>query len=116
MSLPEFTLETYFAKYEFNAKYLLCCSDAETYSMKDILALASPEDRECFDNLPLCYTESTGLPTLKDEIVNQFYSDSLIQADNILCLAGAEEGVSNCTFLYSIRWRDFFDYIYFSNN
>jgi hypothetical protein len=32
-----FKLEEYLAKYEFSAKYLLCCSDAESFDMSKIL-------------------------------------------------------------------------------
>ena len=71
MSLPEFSLEVYFAKYEFNAKYLLCCSDAESFTMKEIVALADEQTRALWEDLPLCYTESPGLPALREEIVLQ---------------------------------------------
>ena len=54
--VSEFSLEVFFAKYEFTAKYLLCCSDAESFSMKDILALADEETQDLWDNLQLCYT------------------------------------------------------------
>jgi len=35
-----FKLEEYLAKYEFSAQYLLCCSDAESFEMSDILDMA----------------------------------------------------------------------------
>lgn len=93
MSLPDFSLEIYFAKYEFAAKYLLCCSDAETFQLKEILSLCSedPETRALWENLQLGYTESTGLPALREEIVKQYYQG--LSLDEILCFAGAEEGI-----------------------
>ena len=39
MKLPDFKLERYFAKYEFNAPHLLCCSDCESFTIKEILSL-----------------------------------------------------------------------------
>ncbi len=62
MSLTVFKLEEYFAKYEFTAPYLLCSSDAETFSMEEILDMALPEDLVLWNNLRLGYTESAGLP------------------------------------------------------
>jgi hypothetical protein len=35
-----FKLEEYLGKYEFSADYLLCCSDAESFKMSEILNLA----------------------------------------------------------------------------
>ena len=34
--LPPFTLERYFAKYEFHARHLLCCSDPEPHTMREV--------------------------------------------------------------------------------
>ena len=36
MRIKEFKLEKYFAKYEFTAKYLLCSSDCESFSVKEL--------------------------------------------------------------------------------
>ena len=41
-----FKLEEYLAKYEFSAKYLLCCSDAESFAMSEIIDMADPEERD----------------------------------------------------------------------
>lgn len=46
VKLPaEFKLERYFEKYEFTTRYLLSCSDAEAFSVKELLALADPESK-----------------------------------------------------------------------
>ena len=39
MQLPDFKLERFFAKYEFTAKHLLCSSDCESWTVKEILSL-----------------------------------------------------------------------------
>ncbi len=39
MKIKGFKLERFFAKYEFNAKYLLCSSDCESMSLRDLLEL-----------------------------------------------------------------------------
>ena len=98
--LQDFELEIYFAKYEFEAKYLLCCSDAETLTMKELLSMAaedSPDALDRWNNLSLGYTESKGLPLLREEIARQFYSDDSFDiklgASDVICFAGAEEGI-----------------------
>ncbi len=37
MNLPPFEVERYFAKHEFTAPYLLCSSDPETTSVRELL-------------------------------------------------------------------------------
>ena len=39
MQMPPFKLERYFAEYEFNVDYVLCCSDCESLAIRDLLAL-----------------------------------------------------------------------------
>jgi aspartate/methionine/tyrosine aminotransferase len=91
MTLNVFKLEDYLAKYEFSAPYLLCCSDAESFSMQEILAMAGPEERALWNNLSLGYTETFGLPALREQIAHGLYPE--LDASNILCFAGAEDGV-----------------------
>lgn len=91
MTINIFKLEDYLAKYEFNAPYLLCCSDAESFGMAEIIDMASQEDKELWDNLRLCYTESKGLPLLRKQINSSLYPS--LTEDNILCFAGAEDGI-----------------------
>jgi len=43
MKIPSFKLEEFWKKYEFTAPYLLCCSDAETWSLQQLLALADSD-------------------------------------------------------------------------
>lgn len=90
MLLPEFKLESYFAKWEFKAKALLCASDVESYSMQEILGMADGECGKLWDGLRLGYTETKGMPLLRKEIAKMY---SKAEEDNILCFAGAEEGI-----------------------
>mmetsp|Transcript_4219 Transcript_4219/g.9138 ORF Transcript_4219/g.9138 Transcript_4219/m.9138 type:complete len:556 (+) Transcript_4219:311-1978(+) len=69
-----FTLERYFAKYEFSAPYLLSCSDCESLSMAEIINMADEECRDLWDNLVCGYTESGGLPQLREEIARSYVS------------------------------------------
>lgn len=84
-----FKLEEYFMNHEFSAQYLLCCSDAESWSLNEILAMA-PE-KELWENLRLGYTECQGLPRLRQSIVQNLYPG--LKADEILVFTGAEEGI-----------------------
>ncbi len=64
MKIEKFKLERFFAKYEFTAKYLLCCSDCEGLTQKELLSLADKDSLNMWENLTLGYTESMGHPVL----------------------------------------------------
>ena len=88
--LPDFRLETHFSKWEFKARYHMTASDAESMSMRDLLALATPEEREEFEGLWLGYTETFGAPDLREVIASTYQQRS---AQDVLCFAGASEGI-----------------------
>ena len=88
--LPDFRLETHFSKWEFKAKYHLTASDAESISLQELLAMADEEDRVAFETMWLGYTETYGDPYLREVIAQSYASQS---ANNILCFAGASEGI-----------------------
>ncbi|MEO0910876.1 MAG: aminotransferase class I/II-fold pyridoxal phosphate-dependent enzyme [Pseudomonadota bacterium] len=89
-TLPDFRLETHFSKWEFKAKYHMTASDAESMSMRELLAMATPEDREMFEGMWLGYTETYGAPDLREEIAQSYANQ---RASDILCFAGASEGI-----------------------
>lgn len=88
--LPDFRLETHFSRWEFKARYHLTASDAESMSLRDLLAMASAEDREEFEGMWLGYTETFGARDLRETIATTYEQQSL---DNVLCFAGASEGI-----------------------
>ena len=88
--LPDFRLETHFSKWEFKARYHLTASDAESISMRDLLAMATPEEREEFEGLWLGYTETFGAPDLREAIAATYTTRD---ANEVLCFAGASEGI-----------------------
>jgi aspartate/methionine/tyrosine aminotransferase len=90
MQIADFTLERYFARWEFAVKHVLCASDAEPISMAETLALADDDARRRWDGLGLGYTESLGLPALREEIARLYRG---LAADDVITFAGAEEGV-----------------------
>lgn len=90
MQIADFSLERYFAQWEFAVRYVLCASDAEPYSLGELLALADADARGRWESLSLGYTESLGLPALRAEIAALYEQ---IGADDVITFAGAEEGV-----------------------
>lgn len=90
MKIPPFKLEEFWKKYEFNAPYLLCCSDAEAWSLQQLLAHADPDSLKLWESLTLGYTESPGHPLLREEIARLYTS---LNAEQVLTFAGAEEGI-----------------------
>ena len=91
MRMNIFKLEEYLAIYEFTTPYMLCCSDAESFSMQEIIDMADPEDRNRWDHLRLGYTEAEGMLALREQIAATLYPS--MTCENILCFAGAEEGI-----------------------
>jgi len=89
MTLPDFQLERYFARYEFNAPYLLSSSDCESLTVGNVLAL-EPGAAEQFQDLWLGYTESQGDPKLRNEIARMYTN---IEAQDVLVFTGAEEAI-----------------------
>ncbi|AQS59407.1 aminotransferase class I/II-fold pyridoxal phosphate-dependent enzyme [Desulforamulus ferrireducens] len=90
MKLQDFKLERYFAKYEFNAPYLLCCSDCESFTVKEILELGGSAAADDFANLWLGYTEAQGHPELRRVIANLYRT---VSEHNVLVCSGAEEAI-----------------------
>jgi histidinol-phosphate/aromatic aminotransferase/cobyric acid decarboxylase-like protein len=90
MMLSVFRLEEYFSPWEFKAPYLLCCSDAESRSLEEILSLADDRSKLLWSRLHLGYTEVKGLPILRNEIAKLYQG---LELENVVCFAGAEEGI-----------------------
>lgn len=89
-ALPDFRLETHFSKWEFKARYHMTASDAQSISIRELLNMATADEREEYENLWLGYTETFGSPKLRETIAGTFTS---LSGDNILCFAGASEGI-----------------------
>lgn len=89
MKLPDFELERFFSRHEFTAKYLLCSSDCESMSVRDLLAMEEGA-AERFQEVWLGYTESLGKPELRAAI-SQVYE--AITPEQVLVFSGAEEAI-----------------------
>ena len=90
MQIADFTLERYFARWEFAVRYVLCASDVQPLGLHELLALADDDARTRWENLSLGYTESLGLPALRDEIAGLYRG---LTPDDVITFAGAEEGI-----------------------
>jgi aspartate/methionine/tyrosine aminotransferase len=89
-ALPDFRLETYFSRWEFAARYNLTASDAQTLSVAELLELADEDGRARWESLHLGYTETYGLPALREAIAATYDE---VAAEDVLCFAGAEEAI-----------------------
>ncbi len=89
MNIQPFKLEEYFAKYEFSAPYLLCPSDCEPFTLNELLAYADGDTRDLWEKLSLGYTETQGLPLLRQEIAHLY---AQVAPDDVLVVT-PEEGI-----------------------
>ena len=85
-----FELERFFSRWEFTARHHMTASDVESMTLTELLDMASPRDAEAFEQAWLGYSETWGAPDLRTLIADTYESMS---SDNVLCFAGAEEGI-----------------------
>ena len=90
MNIPAFKLEEFWKKHEFKVPYLLCCSDAETWGLEELISLSDSNSKKLWESLTLGYTEPPGHPILRKEIATLYSS---LTSDDIFTFAGAEEGI-----------------------
>lgn len=90
-TLPPFKLERFLYRHEFTAPYLLCSSDCEAMTVKELLDF-EPTARDDFEKLWLGYTEAPGNPELRAGIASLYES---ISAENVLVHSGAQEAIYN---------------------
>jgi aspartate/methionine/tyrosine aminotransferase len=79
--LRDFTLERFFARWEFTAELLLCASDIEGWPMRDLLELADDDARRRWGDLRLA---------LRAAIAGLY---ERVSAEDILVFSGAEEAI-----------------------
>lgn len=88
--MRDFALETYFSKWEFSARHHMTASDMESLTLSDLLSMAETDDRVAFEQLWLGYTPTWGSDNVREAVAATY---DVMEADDILCFAGAEEGV-----------------------
>jgi len=89
--IEPFLLERYFAEHEFATPHLLCASDLETVTMRELVALADADAAALWDGLRLGYTETTGHPALRAELAALY---TTLAADDVVTFAGASEAIT----------------------
>ena len=85
--LPDFQLEIFFSRWEFEARHNLAASDAQTLTIGELLAYG---DREAFEALPLSYAPTWGTPELLEAVAAGY---DAVSPEHVLAFAGAEEGM-----------------------
>lgn len=88
--LPDFRLETYFSQWEFTARFHLTASDAQTLTVRELLDLADDDGRGRWEGLYLGYTQTWGLPVLREAIAATY---DKVAAQDVVCFAGASEAI-----------------------
>ena len=88
--IEDFALERYFARWEFAVRHQLSASDVEPWSLSELLQIADDDSRSRWEKLGLGYTESAGLPALRQEIAGRYRN---IAPEHVLVFSGAEEGI-----------------------
>jgi aspartate/methionine/tyrosine aminotransferase len=89
MKPQPFALERFFAKYEFTTRYLLCSSDPEAMTIRELVAL-EPGGEEGWRELWLGYTQSPGDPELRELIASTY---ATMRSDDVLVHGGAQEAI-----------------------
>lgn len=84
---PEFAMERFFDRYEFSGAGLLCCSDCETWSVGELLAL-EPGAADDLAALRLAYGETAGSPALREAIAGLY--DGIAAGDVLVHASGVE--------------------------
>jgi aspartate/methionine/tyrosine aminotransferase len=88
--MRDFALGVYFSRWEHSVRYHLTASDSETQTLAGLLAMADVEERREWEALDLGYTDPRGSHALRGAIARGYRRAA---ADDILCFAGAQEGL-----------------------
>jgi len=89
MQIPPFTIEQFFAVYEFTTPYLLCSSDCESMTVGELLEMAARPFSSLHD-LHLGYTESQGSPALRAQVAALYPP---LSAADVVVVTAPEEGI-----------------------
>jgi aspartate/methionine/tyrosine aminotransferase len=90
VQIPDFKLERYFARWEFVSPFVLGSSDAESWRLQELLALAERDALARWNNLWLGYTENAGHSLLRAEIAALYPG---LGAEDVIVYSGAEEAI-----------------------
>lgn len=88
--MPEFALERFFDRFEFDLPYQLGSSDPETLSLPELLRHADPEMRRRWETLHLGYRSCAGDPALRAAIAALYLGRT---ADDVVVAIGGAEAL-----------------------
>ena len=88
--LRTFRLEEYLGEWEFNARYHLTASDAQSMTIAELLALGDGADYDGLMNLPLTYVETWGSEVLREAIAGTYEH---VDDEHVLAFTGAQEAL-----------------------
>ncbi len=88
--LPDFRLEVFFSRWEFAARHVLTASDAQSMSLRELLAMGTDEDRMAFERITLGYVPTWGGDELRQAIAATYAN---LRPEDVLAFAGAQEGL-----------------------
>jgi aspartate/methionine/tyrosine aminotransferase len=88
--LPDFALEVYFSRWEFEAEIHLCASDVETLSVGELLDLAGDPAGEGLRAVRLGYIETWGTDRLRAAVAAGYAG---LEPSDVLAFCGAQEAL-----------------------
>jgi aspartate/methionine/tyrosine aminotransferase len=88
--MAEYALGAFLARWYPSTRHDLAASESETWQVRELLAMASAEDRARWDELDLRYTDPRGAAWLRERIATRYDSKA---SDEIVCFAGAQEAL-----------------------
>jgi aspartate/methionine/tyrosine aminotransferase len=89
--MQEFALGALLTRWGPVARHNLAASEAETLPLRDLLAMAAPDDLHRWQGLDLGYTDPRGAVWLRQAIAGTYAG---ITPDTVLCFAGAQEALA----------------------
>lgn len=89
MEIAPFSIEEFYAKYEFSVPHNLSASDCESVTIAELLRQGGASLRE-LGEVHLGYTESQGHPLLRAQIAARYKQATV---DDVLVLTAPEEGI-----------------------
>jgi aspartate/methionine/tyrosine aminotransferase len=91
MLYQESKLERFFARWEFTADHILCASDVDPFSLRELLALADEDSAAQWNDLTLGYTQTGGHPALRMAIAGLY--EHIAPEEVLVCGGGAAEAL-----------------------
>lgn len=90
MRIPDLALSRYVARWAPTSSHVLCSSDIAAWSIDEVLALATEDERSAWGSLRLGYADTAGGPALRAAIAG-LYRDAA--PEEVVCFAGVEEAI-----------------------